>query len=553
LEESLFQSVTLNDFTASEIEDYATRWFKQMQRGDLLVSFLSESQSVQDLTNNPLMLSLLCSLFRAHGAIPRNRRSVYRKCADLLFHQWDSRRQITQNEDLPDFGNRLMEEIARLFHGSQAARAGVEEGQLVKIVAVHLRDYAGVPDGAATRRAQEFLDFCAGRAWLLGRIGSPAGVPLYNFTHRTFYEFFAAEALVRRSDTPDEVAQHIIQASSDDETSVLPELLIQAFEEKSERGATRVFERVCGRGPDPALLLRLMNTSLRRETRDMGFRAVVQHWDVVNPPVDLAMFSALLMLHPDPRDQFMQDYLQAEAPLGRVVRRGYLEGWASLSMTGHLAFLGKFWPEAITETVRRVVAEGENSPRMVITTNWLITQGECEPDTLGLGEIMLVRPFGEPTYGAAFQALLPAEGIFGIAQAQNTMVRDTMAEYLERQWEIGGVLSFELARKIGVNLEQVDFPGSMAFPIDRTSVIAAAVGLALLMAEVKRPSEALESFLSAYSGPDIRAMADVRNWKIGSSTKPSDDVGRRAVESLNDLPMWCRAWTNATHHMTFAS
>jgi predicted NACHT family NTPase len=188
LNPELFVSLKLREFTARQRDQYVRRWFDAIGRPELASPFLHEAESVKDIANNPLLLSLLCSVYRAHGSIPTNRRMIYRRCADLLFYQWDARRQIEQNEDLPEYGNRIMEQIANLFYTHEEAQDSVDEGQLIKLISSYLANDIGASN--ASRRAQEFLEFCADRAWLLARITHTAsGSPVYGFTHRTFYEF----------------------------------------------------------------------------------------------------------------------------------------------------------------------------------------------------------------------------------------------------------------------------------------------------------------------------------------------------------------------------
>ena len=51
------------------------------------MAFISESASVADLRSNPLMLALLCILYRGAGSLPRNRTEVYEQCASMLYPQ----------------------------------------------------------------------------------------------------------------------------------------------------------------------------------------------------------------------------------------------------------------------------------------------------------------------------------------------------------------------------------------------------------------------------------------------------------------------------------
>ena len=266
-----FDTLALDEYSPEQTREYVQRWFSYVERPDLVVDFESESESVSDLKTNPLLLSLLCILYRERGSIPRRRRDIYANCADLLFHKWDSHRHIDQPEELHANGDRIMQELARWVYKSQAAQNGLSEKVITKTIGMHLRDTVGVEDGEARRRAAEFLEFCADRAWLLGTTGTEHGERLFGFTHRTFFEYFAAEAISRTSADPEKIAETLVEAHKRDATTVLPELLLQAIDDKLERGAADTFKRVCERTNDEILIIRLMEgVPLPAPTREKG-------------------------------------------------------------------------------------------------------------------------------------------------------------------------------------------------------------------------------------------------------------------------------------------
>lgn len=240
LSAGLFNRYRILPFTDSQVEAYARAWFEAETNGDSLVrSFVRDVGVVPDLRMNPLMLSLLCTLYKARGHIPRNRRHVYLTCADLLFNRWDSMRQIDQPVDHIEHGQDLMQDIALFFYQSRTAQEGVQERQLQRIIANFLRDTAGVLPASADHRARQFLEFCAGRAWLLGKAGNTAsGERLFIFTHQTFMEFFAAEGMVRSSRSTSLVAEEVCASYRANPSAVLPELIVSAAE-ASRRGAAR--------------------------------------------------------------------------------------------------------------------------------------------------------------------------------------------------------------------------------------------------------------------------------------------------------------------------
>ena len=100
-----FQPLHILPFEQHQIEEYVNKWFatdQELTKGqqeDKGRTFLKESRSVPDLRNNPLMLALMCNIYRGENYIPRNRPDVYEKCAIMLFEKWDKSRGI--NVPLP--------------------------------------------------------------------------------------------------------------------------------------------------------------------------------------------------------------------------------------------------------------------------------------------------------------------------------------------------------------------------------------------------------------------------------------------------------------------
>ena len=246
LPNSKFTHYILEPFTKGQVREYVERWFHQ--DATKTESLLREAEDVPDLAQIPLLLSLLCTLYKSRGHIPRNRRQVYLQCADLLFNRWDSMRAIDQPVDHQQHGQDLMQDLALWFFRSNSAQRGVEERQLVKLLANFFIDNAGVMRAEAEARARNFLDFCAERAWLLGKAGTNEyGECLFVFTHRTFMEFFAAEGLVRSDRDTKALVDVLLNAYATNAGSVLPELIVQAAGSVSRDAPRRIQEEIRAR------------------------------------------------------------------------------------------------------------------------------------------------------------------------------------------------------------------------------------------------------------------------------------------------------------------
>lgn len=240
-----FKHYFLDEFTAEEVGEYTSKWFSGTM-AKLRSSFLREVDELDEIIKNPLMLSLLCTLFKTSGTIPRKRWMVYKKCADLLFNRWDSMRQIDfAPEEQIDHGEYLMQDLAYFFYNSPSARGGVSEFQLRDVIAKYLLNNSPALEPRAKKQAEAFLAFCSGRAWLLAKNGnSSTGEPLFEFVHQTFMEFFAAEFIAREDRSSDELAKLIIEEFQSNKGSVLMDLLIASLNHSRRPVVGRILQSI---------------------------------------------------------------------------------------------------------------------------------------------------------------------------------------------------------------------------------------------------------------------------------------------------------------------
>ncbi|MCC8244226.1 NACHT domain-containing protein [Saccharothrix luteola] len=364
-----FQVFELNEFSDIQVREYAEKWFGVTRRdAGEMEAFLRETTSIADIRGNPLMLSLLCTLYRARGFIPRNRRQVYRECSELLFQRWDAMRQIEQPFDHRQYGQRLMQELARFFYKSQSAQGGLEEQQLVKIIAIFFRDTASIDPPEDDIRAQQFVDFCADRAWLLSAKGyNSRGNRLFAFTHRTFMEFYAAECLVRLAQSVSEIADMIIDAFESDASSVVPDVMVQAVDDKYDRGAEQVLQHLLQRGRTVAsyrdkylsLCLRIVNSSpMSRAVSQSLPDRVSEYWrSMLDVGTSYDSSTAFFELYRDPRARMVDAALRSvETQRSGHLKRS-IEGifasqvcmrWARFEALGVTSYFEPEWADSIS-------------------------------------------------------------------------------------------------------------------------------------------------------------------------------------------------------------
>jgi len=236
LDHDKFETFKLQPFTPDQVAMYAQKWFRVTHEGtmnsaeDLAQSFIRDSQVVPDLRENPLMLSLLCNLYKKDKHLPANRPEVYKRCADLLFENWDKSRGILVSLPIEKKLRPAMDYLAHWIYADKTLQSGVTESAIVAETARYLVKWCSDSDEAFSI-AEKFVQFFRGRAWVFSDVGSDRDKPLYGFTHTTFLEFFTAEYLVKNYGSSEEIADYLLPRLLNREWDVVCQLCFQMYAE----------------------------------------------------------------------------------------------------------------------------------------------------------------------------------------------------------------------------------------------------------------------------------------------------------------------------------
>lgn len=250
LAEDIFSIVSLHGFDDQQVSVYVKNWFaldsrfSEVECKALSDGFIRESRLVADLTRNPLMLALMCSIYKTESYIPRNRPDVYEKCSRMLFDRWDRHRGLKRPLAFEAHVEPAMMDLAFWIYSTPELQSGVPERLLVDRAASYLQtwQYESYPE--ALQAAREFIEFCRGRAWVFTDVGlTPDGESLYQFTHRTFLEYFSACHMAitnDESDLLDLLGEKIVSAEWD----VVAQLAIQMKSRQRLGGADRAVSSI---------------------------------------------------------------------------------------------------------------------------------------------------------------------------------------------------------------------------------------------------------------------------------------------------------------------
>lgn len=245
LDRRRFDIAYLAELDSDQIRKYVEMWFglrKELTEGErsqMAADFMRDSAgAADDLRSNTLMLALLCNIYRGDGYIPRQRPQVYEKCAVMLFERWDRGRRIEVTLEFERHLRPAMQHLAFWIYSQPALRGGVTESELIRATTTYLLGRRFDDEDATRQEARRFVEFCRGRAWVFTDTGTTAdGEPLYQFTHRTFLEFFAAEHLVRTNATPSELGDVLRPRVQRGEWDVVAQLAFQLQDDNIDGAA----------------------------------------------------------------------------------------------------------------------------------------------------------------------------------------------------------------------------------------------------------------------------------------------------------------------------
>jgi hypothetical protein len=269
-----FETTTLGDFRPAQVKEYARKWFAinpsemQYPLASEVSEFLADSAEVDDLRSNPLMLALMCNLYRGAGYIPRNRPEVYEKCAVMLFERWDRGRRIQVQLDFERHLRPALQHLAHWIYSHPDLQSGASERVLIQEAASFLQRKRFPDEDEARAEAGRFVEFCRGRAWVFTDTGTTAsGEPLYEFTHRTFLEFFTAEYLVRTCRTPQTLAAELLPHIARAEWDIVAQLAFQLQDDNLEGAVDELLSALLTVAAEP-------NADGRRQLLDFAARSL---------------------------------------------------------------------------------------------------------------------------------------------------------------------------------------------------------------------------------------------------------------------------------------
>ncbi|MEA5534823.1 NACHT domain-containing NTPase [Crocosphaera sp. XPORK-15E] len=201
-----FTYVEMADFNHQQLKLFVNKWFgavidNKIEGKNKAQQFLDqlekpENQPIRELAITPILLNLLCSVFKESGSFPRQRTKLYQAGLDILLQRWDQARGIERDSFYQALSVRhkmtLLSQIAATTFA--ANRYFFESRDILGIIENYLTENFGFKEDLET-------------LWLtseavLKSIELQHGIlverakDVYSFSHLTFHEYFTARKIL---------------------------------------------------------------------------------------------------------------------------------------------------------------------------------------------------------------------------------------------------------------------------------------------------------------------------------------------------------------------
>jgi hypothetical protein len=202
-----FTDVEMADFDDAQIEKFITNWFRsEPQTGQDCWQKLNndEHRSAKELTQTPLLLTLVCLLYQRSRKFPTNRATLYERALRVLLEEWTAEKGIPHEDIYRGLDTKrkemMLSEIAH--HAFQADRLFLPRREISNQIEQLLKEM--LPD-------EKFIDGTA----VLKSIEVQHGVlveraeGIYSFSHLTLQEYLTAQYIDDHRQIETLVTEHL--------------------------------------------------------------------------------------------------------------------------------------------------------------------------------------------------------------------------------------------------------------------------------------------------------------------------------------------------------
>jgi NACHT domain len=183
----------ISDFSEEERQVFVNKWFainNALTMAPRLISAIAHTPAIAEITTNPLLLSLICILFKNDHNLPNQRSEVFERCIQILVREWDTEREFRRSSQFSALSDekhiQILSEIASYY--LKQSRRYFGEDELARFVE-HIQEEFEIEDADPREMIKEICSHYG--------IIVPAGYANYGFSHLSFQEYLTARYAVK--------------------------------------------------------------------------------------------------------------------------------------------------------------------------------------------------------------------------------------------------------------------------------------------------------------------------------------------------------------------
>ena len=201
-----FTYVEIADFDDQQIQVFAQQWFaatlenktEAQQKAQQFIQQLEkpENQPIRELAITPILLNLLCSVFKEKATFPRQRVKLYQTGIDILLQRWDQARGIERDGFYDELSLvhkiKLLAQIAATTFSENCYF--FESRQVLSIIENYLSEHFNLHQEAENLwlTSEKILKLMEVKHGILVERAKD----IYSFSHLTFQEYFTARHII---------------------------------------------------------------------------------------------------------------------------------------------------------------------------------------------------------------------------------------------------------------------------------------------------------------------------------------------------------------------
>lgn len=199
-----FCEVEVSRLSHDAIAKIIRAWFDgETSKATALINLIKNDDGVVELTETPLLLSLLCIQYRHDLQLPKRKTELYKRCLYALLRDWDSERGFSRDTSYEgmsdDRKERLFEHIAGKFFIEQESYEFKKE-QVLNVVGEFIT-CLDMP----TSDASPIIDEIERHHGIIEQVSQDC----FSFSHTSMQDYFVARHLLSKRIELDEITKNL--------------------------------------------------------------------------------------------------------------------------------------------------------------------------------------------------------------------------------------------------------------------------------------------------------------------------------------------------------